>query len=177
MRVLPELAERRVLTRPDAELDDDTVPAARDLTQRDLLTMRMGVVRSTPMSASLGSHHADVPSPRPSRRGPARWGVIARKHHAEAQAPAARGREKELRADAVCRGELVHAHRFEHTARGEEARLEERALERQHVRRRRDEARGARAERRRAAPVAVEVVVHVEALTSTVKRPWLAAGT
>lgn len=39
---LPELAERRVLRRPDADLDD-TVPAARPITLRDLLTMRMGL--------------------------------------------------------------------------------------------------------------------------------------
>jgi CubicO group peptidase (beta-lactamase class C family) len=38
---VPELAERRVLRRPDADLDD-TVPAERSITVRDLLTMRMG---------------------------------------------------------------------------------------------------------------------------------------
>ncbi len=35
-RLLPELAERRVLTRLDAQLDD-TVPAQRSITVRDLL--------------------------------------------------------------------------------------------------------------------------------------------
>jgi CubicO group peptidase (beta-lactamase class C family) len=40
-KFLPELAERRVLTRLDAALDD-TVPAKRDITLRDLLTFRMG---------------------------------------------------------------------------------------------------------------------------------------
>src|SRR6478609_7638121 len=35
--LLPELADRRVLTRPDADLDD-TVPAQRPITVRDLLT-------------------------------------------------------------------------------------------------------------------------------------------
>jgi CubicO group peptidase (beta-lactamase class C family) len=40
-RLLPELANRRVLTRIDAELDD-TVPAKRAITVRDLLTFRMG---------------------------------------------------------------------------------------------------------------------------------------
>jgi CubicO group peptidase (beta-lactamase class C family) len=40
-RLLPELAERRVLTRLDAPLDD-TVPAQRSITVRDLLTFRMG---------------------------------------------------------------------------------------------------------------------------------------
>jgi len=40
-QLLPELAERRVLTRLDAPLDD-TVPAQRSITVRDLLTFRMG---------------------------------------------------------------------------------------------------------------------------------------
>jgi CubicO group peptidase (beta-lactamase class C family) len=39
---LPELARRRVLTRLDASLDD-TVPAERPVTLRDLLTFRMGL--------------------------------------------------------------------------------------------------------------------------------------
>jgi CubicO group peptidase (beta-lactamase class C family) len=40
-RLLPELANRRVLKRIDAPLDD-TVPAKRPITVRDLLTFRMG---------------------------------------------------------------------------------------------------------------------------------------
>jgi CubicO group peptidase (beta-lactamase class C family) len=40
-RLLPELAARRVLKRLDASLDD-TVPAIRPITVRDLLTFRMG---------------------------------------------------------------------------------------------------------------------------------------
>ena len=40
-RLLPELAGRRVLRRPDAALDD-TVPARRPISVRDLLTLRMG---------------------------------------------------------------------------------------------------------------------------------------
>ncbi|SNR93467.1 CubicO group peptidase, beta-lactamase class C family [Streptosporangium subroseum] len=40
--LLPELADRRVLKRPDGPLDD-TVPAHRPLTLRDLLTFRMGL--------------------------------------------------------------------------------------------------------------------------------------
>jgi CubicO group peptidase (beta-lactamase class C family) len=40
-RLLPELADRRVLRRLDGPLDD-TVPAARPITVRDLLTLRMG---------------------------------------------------------------------------------------------------------------------------------------
>jgi CubicO group peptidase (beta-lactamase class C family) len=38
---LPELADRRVLTRPDGPLDE-TVPANRPITLRDLLTFRLG---------------------------------------------------------------------------------------------------------------------------------------
>jgi CubicO group peptidase (beta-lactamase class C family) len=40
-RLLPELSDRKVLTRLDAALDD-TVPATRPITLRDLLTFRMG---------------------------------------------------------------------------------------------------------------------------------------
>jgi CubicO group peptidase (beta-lactamase class C family) len=39
--LVPELADRRVLTRLDAPLHD-TVPAHRDITTRDLLTLRLG---------------------------------------------------------------------------------------------------------------------------------------
>lgn len=41
-RLLPELANRKVLKRPDGPLDD-TVPASRPITVRDLLTFRMGL--------------------------------------------------------------------------------------------------------------------------------------
>ena len=41
-RLLPELASRRVLRRPDAALDD-TVPAGRPITVEDLLTFRCGL--------------------------------------------------------------------------------------------------------------------------------------
>jgi CubicO group peptidase (beta-lactamase class C family) len=40
-RLLPELADRRVLTRPDGPLDE-TVPATRAITTRDLLTFTFG---------------------------------------------------------------------------------------------------------------------------------------
>src|SRR5207245_542654 len=40
-RLLPELADRTVLRRPDGPLDD-TVPAIRPISVRDLLTFRMG---------------------------------------------------------------------------------------------------------------------------------------
>jgi CubicO group peptidase (beta-lactamase class C family) len=41
-RLLPELADRRVLRRPDAEVDD-TVPVQRPITTRDLLTFTFGL--------------------------------------------------------------------------------------------------------------------------------------
>jgi CubicO group peptidase (beta-lactamase class C family) len=41
-RLLPELADRKVLKRIDSALDD-TVPAHRPITVRDLLTLRLGI--------------------------------------------------------------------------------------------------------------------------------------
>src|SRR5262249_54513007 len=41
-QLLPELAQRRVLKRIDGPLDD-TIPATRAITVRDLLTFRMGL--------------------------------------------------------------------------------------------------------------------------------------
>lgn len=41
-RFLPELADRKVLKRPDGPLDD-TVPAKRPISLRDLLTLRLGL--------------------------------------------------------------------------------------------------------------------------------------
>ena len=41
VRLLPELADRKVLKRLDGPLDE-TVPANRPITVRDLLTFRMG---------------------------------------------------------------------------------------------------------------------------------------
>ncbi len=41
-RFVPELADRRVLRRVDAPLDDETVAAERPVTVHDLLTMRLG---------------------------------------------------------------------------------------------------------------------------------------
>ena len=48
-RLLPELANRQVLRRPEADLDD-TVPAHRPITVRDLLnfTMGLGIVNAEP---------------------------------------------------------------------------------------------------------------------------------
>jgi CubicO group peptidase (beta-lactamase class C family) len=41
--LLPELADRRVLVDPRGPLDGETVPAARSITVRDLLTFRLGL--------------------------------------------------------------------------------------------------------------------------------------
>src|SRR5690349_16825191 len=41
-RFLPELADRKVLKRPDGPLED-TVPAKRPISLRDLLTLRLGL--------------------------------------------------------------------------------------------------------------------------------------
>jgi CubicO group peptidase (beta-lactamase class C family) len=56
-RWLPELAGRRVLRAPDAALDD-TLPANRPITPRDLLTMRMGlgaVFGATPIGEAMAA--------------------------------------------------------------------------------------------------------------------------
>ena len=53
-RLLPELGHRRVLRRPEADLDD-TVPAHRPITVRDLLTftMGLGIVAAEPGTVPL----------------------------------------------------------------------------------------------------------------------------
>jgi CubicO group peptidase (beta-lactamase class C family) len=53
-RLLPELADRRVLRRPSSDLDD-TVPAVRPITVEDLLTFRLGlgVVMAPPGSLPI----------------------------------------------------------------------------------------------------------------------------
>ena len=50
-RLLPELADRRVLTRPDGPLDE-TVPAERPITTRDLLTFTFGFGMASEMFGS-----------------------------------------------------------------------------------------------------------------------------
>lgn len=74
---VPELADRRVLRRPGAELDD-TVPAERSITVEDLLTMRMGfghamsgpsAAVSAAVVAGLGFGPPDPSSP----LGPDEW--------------------------------------------------------------------------------------------------------
>jgi CubicO group peptidase (beta-lactamase class C family) len=62
---LPELADRQVLSRADAQLGD-TVPAVRPITVRDLLTFRMGlglVFGDVPIAAALAGLGQGPPSP------------------------------------------------------------------------------------------------------------------
>jgi CubicO group peptidase (beta-lactamase class C family) len=68
---LPELASRRVLTRVDAPLDD-TVPAERPITLRDLLTFQLGLgfgqgmwgpPGSVPIMDALGALRGGMPRP------------------------------------------------------------------------------------------------------------------
>jgi len=70
-RLLPELADRRVLRRLDGPLDD-TEPARRPITLRDLLTFRMGfgILMAPPGSIRSSGHRASSTSVRecPSRR-------------------------------------------------------------------------------------------------------------
>lgn len=59
-RLLPELANRKVLRRLDGPLDD-TVPAKRAITVRDLLTFTWGFgVLYAPPDARFGRHSADA---------------------------------------------------------------------------------------------------------------------
>ncbi len=73
-RLLPELAERRVLRGIDAPVDD-TVPADRPITLRDLLTMRpgIGVVMAPPGTYPIQSAIAEAglaPGPTPPALSP-----------------------------------------------------------------------------------------------------------
>jgi CubicO group peptidase (beta-lactamase class C family) len=69
-RLLPELADRRVLKRLDGPLDD-TVPANRPITVRDLLTLRMGLgcaealSDACPIQQAMAEHGLAI-GPRPS---------------------------------------------------------------------------------------------------------------
>ena len=60
-RLLPELANRQVLKRPDADLDD-TVPAYRPITVRDLLTftMGLGIVAAAPGTVPIADALSDL---------------------------------------------------------------------------------------------------------------------
>src|SRR5580658_134551 len=67
-RLLPELADRRVVRRIDGPLDD-TVPAARAITVRDLLTFRMGFgayFGPCPVNDSAAPLHLSVGPPQPA---------------------------------------------------------------------------------------------------------------
>ncbi|MDF9811224.1 serine hydrolase domain-containing protein [Streptomyces sp. SPB162] len=76
-QLLPELAGRRVLRRLDGPLDD-TVPARRSITLRDLLTFRLGIGS---VLAPRGTHPIQramdeaglTPSPNPPSIGPDEW--------------------------------------------------------------------------------------------------------
>jgi len=76
-RLLPELAGRRVLKRIDGPLDD-TVPANRPITVRDLLTLRLGigVVMTPPGQYPIQEAMAEAglaPGPNPPARTPDAW--------------------------------------------------------------------------------------------------------
>ena len=60
-RLLPELANRQVLKRPDADLDD-TVPAHRPITVRDLFTftMGLGIVAAAPGTVPIADALAEL---------------------------------------------------------------------------------------------------------------------
>jgi CubicO group peptidase (beta-lactamase class C family) len=70
-RLLPELADRQVLSTPDAPLDD-TVPAARPITVRDLLTFRLGFgelmapPNAYPILAEAAERHIGLGPPHPT---------------------------------------------------------------------------------------------------------------
>jgi CubicO group peptidase (beta-lactamase class C family) len=76
---LPELANRRVLRRPDGALDE-TVPAQRPISLRDLLTFRLGLgmlVHSEPWPIQLAERELGIPGFGPpdvaSPHGPEEW--------------------------------------------------------------------------------------------------------
>jgi CubicO group peptidase (beta-lactamase class C family) len=77
-RLLPELANRQVLKAPHAELDD-TVPANRPITLRDLLTFRLGwgmvlgpPGMETPIQKAMNEHQIMSLNP-PPPHGPDEW--------------------------------------------------------------------------------------------------------
>jgi CubicO group peptidase (beta-lactamase class C family) len=76
-RWLPELADRRVLRAPNAALDD-TVPAQRPITLRDLLTFRLGIgaIMAPPGLYPIAGAMAEAglaPGPHVSRLTPDEW--------------------------------------------------------------------------------------------------------
>lgn len=74
-RLLPELADRRVLRRIDGPLDD-TVPADRPITLRDLLTFRLGFglvlapPGSTPIQRAIDELELAIGPPKPTTPHP-----------------------------------------------------------------------------------------------------------
>ncbi len=71
---LPELADRHVLRRPAAELDD-TVPARRAITLRHLLTNTSGygmVIQSSPLQQAMASNGTEA-GPEPPTMGADDW--------------------------------------------------------------------------------------------------------
>ncbi|QFG24171.1 serine hydrolase [Actinomadura sp. WMMB 499] len=73
-RWVPELAGPRVLRRPDGPLDD-TVPAARAITVRDLLTFRLGTGAMTepcPLGDAMAAAGV-APGPDPTELAPGEW--------------------------------------------------------------------------------------------------------
>lgn len=77
--LLPELADRRVLTSLDASLDD-TAPAHRDVTLRDLLTLRLGfgfifgLSADYPILAAVEERELGMGPPKPAVPcGPDEW--------------------------------------------------------------------------------------------------------
>ena len=76
-RLLPELANRKVLKRLDGPLDD-TVPAKRPISVRDLLTFRLGIgaLMARPGRYPIQKAMADAglaPGPNPSPHAPEEW--------------------------------------------------------------------------------------------------------
>jgi CubicO group peptidase (beta-lactamase class C family) len=76
-RWLPELADRKVLKRRDGPLDD-TVPAQRPITVRDLLTLRMGLglILAPPDVYPIQKAMAEAglaPEPNPPSQTPDEW--------------------------------------------------------------------------------------------------------
>lgn len=71
---LPELADRRVLVRPDGALDD-TVPARRPITLRDLLTNQSGygmILGDTPLARAMEAN-GTAAGPSPVALGAQAW--------------------------------------------------------------------------------------------------------
>jgi CubicO group peptidase (beta-lactamase class C family) len=77
-RLLPELADRKVLRRLDGPLDD-TMPARRPITVRDLLTLRMGfgfvmMPGATPIQTAASELEVMPGPPKPQKPpAPAEW--------------------------------------------------------------------------------------------------------